>query len=308
MRIDRILVPSDLSATAAEALPPALELARRYGAAIRLVHVLEPIAAPFAEIYAYGSTNAPERDFQARVLEAEGALLKLVAVTPNPHGVKVETRVVGGLVGFEIGEQAKECELIVMSTFGNTGLNRLLLGSIAERVVRLSNVPVLTIRPGARPEAVGLGTVKRVLFPVDLTVQSFAAAPVARELANRFGAELDLLCVGIDPHAIPVSGFVQDYLPGDFYQNAELRTITKMRELAAPNGITPGHGTRFFVRFGTAYKEIVAHATEAPCELIVMSTHGRTGVPRWVIGSVAERVVRLAPCPVLTVRVEHATA
>ncbi len=141
---------------------------------------------------------------------------------------------------------------------------------------------------------------KRILVPIDFSDASRSALEVGADLAKRFGASLTLL------HAYPVPGYT--FPDGSFVASAKMmdelaeqakRHLAEWKEIAA--GL--GHpGAEASTAVGEPAHEILAFAREARTDLIVLGTHGRTGLQHALMGSVAERVVRRAPCPVLTVR------
>jgi len=148
---------------------------------------------------------------------------------------------------------------------------------------------------------------KRVLAPSDFSESSEEALRQACWLAERFGAELHVLHVlteivptGPDPLMMPV-------MPPQFYQDDEDKAHRSLEGVIKPSwGKPPSIKTA--VRWGSAAEAIVDYAAEQAIDLIVISTHGRTGLSHILLGSVAERIVREAPCPVLTIRrrkVEH---
>jgi nucleotide-binding universal stress UspA family protein len=275
-----------------------LKCAQQFGASLRLLHVLEQLAPPFTDLYGYGVAYEPETDFAARTQTAQEEIDKLLAQWPAPPGVAVDRRIVPGLASNEICQQARECQLVVMSTLGRTGVQHLLMGSVAEKVVRFCQTPVLTVHPDGGN---ALDAVHRVLAPSDLSTASLAALPVAIEWAQRFGAEIDFLLVAEDPAQIPTLALHSTLVPQSYYEDMERRTAAKMREVIGKHATIPAR-SRFLVRFGAAYKGILAHAQEEKCQLIVLATHGRSGVSHFFLGSVAERVVRLAKCPVISLR------
>jgi len=142
---------------------------------------------------------------------------------------------------------------------------------------------------------------KRVLAPTDFSESSEEALRQACWLAERFGAELHVLHVlteivptGPDPLMMPV-------MPPQFYQDDENRAQKALEGVIKPSWEKPA-SVKTAVRWGSAAEAIVDYATEQGIDLIVISTHGRTGLSHILLGSVAERIVREAPCPVLTIR------
>jgi nucleotide-binding universal stress UspA family protein len=143
--------------------------------------------------------------------------------------------------------------------------------------------------------------IKRVLAPTDFSPHSERAVRFACDLAARFGAELHLVNVlseiipaGPDPMLMPV-------MPPQFYQESEERATETLRNLLQPAWGKPTAVTTA-VRWGSPVEAIVDYAKEQSIDLIVIATHGRTGLSHVLLGSVAERIVREAPCPVLTIR------
>jgi nucleotide-binding universal stress UspA family protein len=143
--------------------------------------------------------------------------------------------------------------------------------------------------------------IKRVLAPTDFSAHSEKAVRFACGLAERFGAELHLVNVlseiipaGPDPLLMPV-------MPPQFYQENENRAKETLRSLIQPSW---GNPTRLVtaVRWGSPVEAIVDYAQEQQIDMIVIATHGRTGLSHVLLGSVAERIVREAHCPVLTIR------
>lgn len=141
----------------------------------------------------------------------------------------------------------------------------------------------------------------RILAPSDFSDHSAKALRYACGLAERFNAELHLIHVlseivptGPDPLLIPV-------MPPQFYEEDEQRALELLKDVLKPEWGTPTSRTTV-VRWGTPAESIVDYASECGADLLVIATHGRTGLSHVLLGSVAERIVREAPCPVLTVR------
>jgi nucleotide-binding universal stress UspA family protein len=300
-RISRILVPTDFSATSDEALAHARRLAGQLNASLHLVHAFEDpftTAAFAAEMYA----PVPASMREELLRQVQGQLAERL---PDDDRTRLRgtAEVVTGSPAKAIVEYAHTlgADLIVMGTHGRGGMAHLLLGSVAERVVRTAGCPVLTLREA--PQA----PVQRILVPTDFSDTSDAALDTAFLFAAAFGAELQLLHVLDDP-------FVSGGLVPEAYMTEApaLRTamLTEARERLAHRAAAAGetHPPRVDteVLFGHGAKTIAEYAGQRRADLVVMGTHGRTGVAHVLLGSVAERLVRTAPCPVITVR--HARA
>lgn len=145
----------------------------------------------------------------------------------------------------------------------------------------------------------------RILHPTDFSDNSNAALGYACELAEKFGAELHLLNViqTLAMAAPPYDGMAG----GDFYETLRRQADEQLAGLPASQTAYGGEVVRE-IRDGRPFLEIIRYARERDIDLIVMATHGRTGIEHLLIGSVAENTVRKAPCPVLTVPVRTAQA
>ena len=147
------------------------------------------------------------------------------------------------------------------------------------------------------PSADGLA---RILVPTDFSAGAERAWVVARQLASRLGAELILIHVLVETPLFSEGPFTMKQARHVF-DAARAWAVKALGEWTA-NAATAGLSARWVVRSGTPYEEIVGAATQERADLIVIGTHGRGGLDRALLGSVADRVVRLAPCPVVTVR------
>lgn len=274
LSIRRILYPTDQSPSAARAYTWAARLAAGLGAELHAVHVVEP------------GLEAGER----RVEPGE-----LVPGAP-PAGVSLQRRVVHGEgAAAEIVRycQAEDIDLVVMGTGSRSGLRRLLVGSVAEQVVREAPCPVMTVPLRAPAEAV-----ERVLAAVDFSAFSQMTLRHASAFAAFYGARLDVVHV-LQEVTIP-SAYGPELAPmvTPALEQRSREVLDELVQSLGPLDIP----IQTHVGFGYPASEILHFANEYTVDLIVMSTHGLTGLEHFLIGSVAEKVVRKAPCPVLTVR------
>jgi universal stress protein A len=143
--------------------------------------------------------------------------------------------------------------------------------------------------------------IRTILAPTDFSAHAEGALRYACGLAGRLGATLhllhalpDVVPVGPDPMLVPT-------FPPEYYQEAEARSLESLRR-AIPPGCDRPEQVKMAVRWGDPVDAVVAYASERHIDLIVIATHGRTGLSHVLLGSVAERIVREAPCPVLTIR------
>jgi nucleotide-binding universal stress UspA family protein len=189
-------------------------------------------------------------------------------------------------------------DLIVIGTHGRRGLGHLLLGSIAEEVVRSSPFPVLTVRELETPK--GPEKTERILAPVDFSDYSRRAVLRAKEIASDYGARLQLLHVveqPVYPSFYPIGESPSPSFPS--LQTIEAKARDEMESMLKEGPIVP---TETHVIEGRAARDILKFAESNSTDLIVISTHGLSGFKHMLIGSVAEKVARQAPCPVLTVK------
>jgi nucleotide-binding universal stress UspA family protein len=298
--IRNILVPIDFSKMSIQAIKTASRLARRFAASIHLAHV-----RPFD--YAGFSAPAPPIvpfSFMPYEQDAERGVARELNALAREYGVSAPTcHVLSGAPPFdEICRVAQRipADLIVMPTHGRTGLKHVFLGSTAEKIVRHSPCPVLVTRGNALQSKNGSRfTIKTILVPVDFSSCSRDGLRYAIGFANEFGAKI------IVQHATYL-GYIYSSEGNAIYdvramqETARENAERQMRELV--------HTVKFGrVKFGTVLTEgspvldICAFAKDRDADLIITSTHGLTGFKHVLIGSIAEQVVRHAPCPILVV-------
>jgi nucleotide-binding universal stress UspA family protein len=276
MELSRILSPVDFSDLSAHALRYAFMLAR-CGNARLVVAYAESFSTP--PYFTKSQVEELKRQLRDSFREAESALRRFVDVELDSEAASAtEVRVVEAMPVDGIRQVAQEAkaDLIVMGTHGRSGVNRLMLGSVTERLLRESEIPVLAVRGDT---AATMAPPKTVLCPVNNTPAAREALSMAAYLARCFGGNVVALHVkegraeqGIDD----LCAWVPD----------EVRSHCTIRELT---------------REGEAAEEIVSLAKAVPCDLLVIGARHRRFFDSTVLGSTTARVVRHAPCPVLTV-------
>ncbi len=294
---ERILVPLDGSQLAEVVLPYAEELAGRLGSEVTLLSVSE---SDETDRYHEALTYIM-RMVEPTKQGAERNLGKLVA-----KEVKVDSRTLVGHPADEIVDYAGKADigLIVMATHGRSGIKRLALGSVAEKVVRTAKQPVALIRAkGARPDVREKGILNKALVPLDGSKESEAAIPYIEELASRLKGEVVLFQVLAPTHYVS-AGETATQVPYTVEEMKPLKVsagdyLKKVAGRLEGKGIT----TRSEVRVGSAAEEIIKLADELYVDMVAMSTHGRSGVSRWAFGSVADKVLHAGNTPLLLVRV-----
>jgi nucleotide-binding universal stress UspA family protein len=301
-KIQKILVPLDFSPPSVEALDYAVSMAKQFHAAIHLVHVYPPDEAssvPGAGHLLLRSAEAVERLNE----ELTGIHRKHVREF-RPENCHIR----GGRPYQEIVRVAREidADLIVLATRGHSGLKHLLLGSTAERVVRSAPCPVLVVRKRkqkSKPDSKAFA-IRTILVPTDFSQCSLAGTEYAAFLARKFGAILRLFhamypytnYVFVDRAGVRLSGLAEAVEETARQEMNALKQMDFLRGLIVEADLLPG----------PAVDEICTAAGSPDIDLIVTSTHGRTGLKHALIGSVAEHVVRYAERPVLVVPSRHA--
>ena len=303
--IDRILCPVDFSDASQFALAPAVTLATEFGAELVLAHVLD---YPYPHVGPVVQGFDIEDYYSAMERTAEEQLQDLVDDDARKFAT-VRAVVRRGSAFREILRLAEEemPDMLVLPTHARTGLDHVLWGSVAEKIVRMAPCPVMTVSPRQQqPKAFGA---QRVLLATDFSKGSEHALETAVSLARHYRAELILVHVvtvwDYDP-ANPDWRFPP--LPADHVNEIELQGKQRLEDRGADVATDGLRVKTLLVRGFDPGLEIVRTADEEGADVIVMSTHGRTGVSHLVIGSTAEKVVRYASCPVLTVKRDAASA
>jgi nucleotide-binding universal stress UspA family protein len=276
--VERVLVPTDGSDCAHAAVAYARDVAATYGADL---HVLSVVDSRPLESAVHLDELRAERE--SMVHETHEAL------APD-DGLGTEVVRVG-VPHEEVVTYVEEADvdLVVMGTHGRTGLGRVLLGSVAEMVVRTSPVPVLTVPEDASRDQPVFET---VLVATDGSDGAERAADRAVDLAATYDASLRALSV-VNPVTMGVD--VRSGAVAELLTEAAEEAVAAVAERADAAGVT----AETAVEYGQAGTVITEAAADA--DLVVVGTHGRTGLGRALLGSVAERVVRTSPVPVLTV-------
>jgi len=298
MKIKRILFPTDFSECAEQALPQAIYFSTRSQAELHLLHVMvlhedDPHNPEhqFPDIVEVASSlngeAEAEADIHIDISTAEGLIVK-----------KIQSR--GIAAAPVIVDYAKEndIDLIVMGTHGRRGWRYMLLGSVADEVLRTSSCPVLSVR---QRDASRAGAIRRILVPVDFSGPAKKALGYAKKIATIYQAELQLLHI------------IEEVIHPSFYASSKHSVFDNMPDLEARSKQELEHlleqveGPRtpasLHVVKGRAAPAIVNFADQNDSDLIVIATHGLTGFQHIILGSVTEKVVSMAPCPVFTVKI-----
>lgn len=276
----KIAVLFDFSWTARQALEWAVHLASRFGSSLSAIHAL-----PRQE-------TQPETELRIRT-EIDLKLQRLGDARP-PASVSVHVhpgRTVDTLIA---AIEADRPDLVVLGTHGQTGLLHVLLGSVAEKIIRHSPSPTLVVKRG------GKWPPRSLLIPVSFEDAAYEESLLAAsELRGALGVSVELIHVTEPPQVISYVPEAVIALP-PFDPDAAVTTgLAKLREIASR------HATLSLVPHavvGQAAHQICLAAARTGADMILMPTHGLAGAARWLLGSVTEQVIRHAPCSVLSFR------
>ncbi|OFW13418.1 MAG: hypothetical protein A3H29_16850 [Acidobacteria bacterium RIFCSPLOWO2_02_FULL_67_21] len=300
IEIRRILCPVDFSECSRHAFDYAAAIARWYGSAITMLYVqpLVPLAA-----VAPGAPAFPAYVMTAAERSALIAGMRRLAEGEAGANPVVDYQVAEGSVGVEILALAEKlsCDLMVMGTHGRSGFDRLLLGSVTERILRKAACPVLVVPPRA-PDAVPLAPVfRRILCAVDFSDCSLKALDFAISLAEEADARLTVL------HVVEFMPEEEEVLTGTPDTVRKFVAETEAERRRRLDALVPGAVRSYCtveteMARGKPGRAILRVAAERAADLIVLGVHGRGAADLAVFGSTTQHVVRAAACPVLTLR------
>ena len=271
----KILIPTDGSDNTSGAIGYAIDLARQTGAEVTALSV--------KDITNY-ATIPGEPDVESPLYQVCEAAVRGVVEAAAAQGVRAEGMVVSGIPKRDIVEVSKEHDLVVMGTVGRTGVPHLLLGSVADQVIRRATCPVIVVRAGGTSAF----RCERMLMATDGSDSSSSAIAHGLRLAKAFQASVTALSVS-DPSGRTVE-------PSD--------NGTRMADTAVNNVVEEGR------KLGVMVEPLVVTGSSADVivdmsmrhDILVMGTHGRSGLAHFRLGSVAEKVIRNARCPVMIVK------
>lgn len=288
MRFQKILCPTDFSPGSQQAMRVAARLATESNAELVLVHSWYIPAVAFAD-FAF-----PRDAIEQLAQDAERGLASALRDAKLLGVERVTAKLVNGLPWQDIVDVADKeaCDLIVIGTHGRTGLKRILLGSVAEKVIRHAPCSVLAVRPDSR-----LTPFVHALCPTDFSESANHAVELAAEITTP-NAAITLLHVIELPVAIsgemPVLGLEREL---------DQRACEALKECAARLEASSKKLATQCSRLGYPGAQVLALLDKDPSiDIVVMGSHARTGIGRAILGSVAEKVARHARCPVLVTR------
>jgi nucleotide-binding universal stress UspA family protein len=286
VKFQNILLATDFSGSANQAVAYAVGMARSFGAKLYAMHVQEPInyALPPESWQSLELTRELEIDFLYEAVRRECPEIK-------PHVVMGEGRVWRAV---EDAVTKHEIDLVVVGTRGRTGIGKALLGSVAEEILRHASCPVLTIGPRVCHDGRRRGKMASILFATDFGAASLKAAPVAVSLAEEHQSKLTVL------HVVDSREANEMTTPSDFGESCE----RQLRALV-PDDAAMWCQPQYVVRSGVPAEKILEEAKSREADLVVLGVHNPEGVPgaasHLPIATV-HNVIAHAEAPVLTVR------
>jgi nucleotide-binding universal stress UspA family protein len=286
-----VLVPTDGSAEAAAAARHAVVLAEMFDSEIHVLGVADE--RPESRVRAVlGAGDDRREELERAATETVSSVAEIVRDASIPCRTAVEYGVPHEEIRTYVDRNG--ISLVAMGTHGRSGLDRLLLGSVTERTVRTSDVPVLTVRQdpadGAAPD--------RVLIPTDGSDPAAVAVDHGIAIADRCDATVHALSV-VDIGALASAYEVGPAVP-DMIEEMQAeceRAVDEIAERCDARGVDAVTA----IRQGIPVQEIHDYTDEIDASLVAMGTHGRTGLERHLVGSVTERTIRMSDVPVLTV-------
>ena len=301
-----VLVPLDGSELSEQAVPFAMALAGD-GGRVTLLQALpdaEPLRKPF------GAITMTEEEVEQMLdnLASEDlarAEKNWASAAPN---VTITKKTVAGDAASVILETADQenADLIAMASTGRGAIGRLTLGSVADRVVRTAEKPVLVVRGFDAPTSRSLPEINRVVVPLDGSDRAMLAVPVAATVAKQLRASVELLTAVDMPQVVsPAMAYGPAFSP-EFYAELEeesTRNANAHLDEAVAEFEKVGVTAAKHVMLGSAVASIIDFTKHG--DVVVMTSRGQGGFKRWFLGSVAEKLIRDAPAPVLLVPSHH---
>jgi nucleotide-binding universal stress UspA family protein len=286
----KILVPTDFSELSFKAFEAADYYAELFDGTITPFHAYIPLSEMDSFYYTgvglsgHVDYDQIEKTVSDRLTEVSRAHANIKRLNPPLLGV--------GNPAHAIADAAKEFDLVVLTTHGRTGFSRFLMGSVAEKALRLTNIPVMVVE-----EKSSIKKIERILVTTDFSENSFKAFNHAVEIAKATGAQIDLVNIlmreGFDTDAV-IEADVK--LRDKELTNLVNTYFAEVKDQAHP---------RTIVTFKSVHEAIAHESRENKHDLVVIATIGRTGLDYLMLGSTAASVVRHVSAPVLSVNPKH---
>ncbi len=296
----KILCATDFSEYSEYAVRYASAFSKISGGSIDCVHVVEGgFVTDSSMDGAYVSSVYLQRSLDAIKVAAKKELEQFIQ---KEHflGVDMTPHLREGHAAAEIVKLAGDigADLLIIATHGRSGLERLMFGGTCDKLLRLSKIPVLAIKHPEHEalEKDGSLKVERILCPLDFSEFSHSTLPLATELARQFGSTIVLA------HVVDTRFDYPEWTAQVSVNASEQLTNAAQEDLEGLASEMAGVNTEVYVTTGTPHRALIEKIKEDSIDLVIIATHGRKGLAHALLGSVTEKVVRAASCPVLTVR------
>jgi nucleotide-binding universal stress UspA family protein len=290
--MNTILVPTDFSETANKALKVAVELSKKHGSKLILLHMLEIskhllpdnmiLTNDVQPSNLTHSDDLPEAIFYMKLAQKRFADIREL---PFMEGVDYQEAVQNHIDFKGVIETAKkhEADLLIMGSHGTSGIEEIFVGSNTEKIVRYSDIPVLVIKDGNEHFKL-----ENVVFASDFTDEAVSPFKKASSLFSALGAKIKLVYVNT---------------PGDYFMSSP-EMLTKVKSFLNKSGNTELVDGVTFVSDYTVEKGILNFASQNEIDAIAVATHGRTGISHFLSGSITEDIANHSTKPVVTFRIE----
>lgn len=301
IEMKRILCPIDFSDFSRHALDHALVLARWYDSEITVFHAYAIPVPPvlFSGVPVPPPLEPPPQRIHEQVM---GELIRFTdAAKVSGVPLCLEARACGAAHGILDAAKSLPADLIVMGTHGRAGLDRFVLGSVTEKVLRKALCPVLTVPPPVLEAPAQVPVLfERILCPIDFSDSSMKALTYALSLAQE--ADAQLLVVHVVEALPQHDEETYEHFDLSTYEKTLAEDARERLQTAVPDEARTWCRPEAFVGTGKAYREILRVARERDAHVIVMGVHGRNPIDLMLFGSTTNQIVRRATCPVLTLR------
>jgi len=288
MELKKILVGLDLDVSSRQVLETTAFLSRAFGSRVCLLHVIEGITPQ----------RITEDFFESVRAAAELSMKRAAETLDSETAKKTETIVTHGHAFAAIIKKAREekADLICIGARRKEGLAEVILGGTAQKIVRKAPCPVLVVK-GRKPVQFN-----HILVPVDFSEPSKQSLAGAIDFARSLGSKITVLNV-VEPVMLPYGGFAEAYVPPVMPQK-ELKTARSDLKTFLQSIQFRGVPYESKIRRGRVTDTIRRFVKSSQIDLVVMGTHGRTGLPHALLGSTTENALRAVRCPLLTIRPE----
>jgi nucleotide-binding universal stress UspA family protein len=292
-----ILIPIDFSESSSKVIQYGFFFAERFKAKLKFLHALIPMEDFFENAQSFG-------EYQKMIAKREVQISEKFQIYQNEarkRGIKANSVIVRGFsesdsISHFLSENM--FDLVFVGTRGRSHTRQTVMGSIAESIVRISPVPVLTV-----PENVGFDSVKKILVPLDFSLHSLNTLEIAASLADTFQSQIFFYhVIEQGDHPSIYSSGIESVFEVD--PNLKMKVLEHMQAFVfdyVPQKLVGD----YIITEGKPHKCIVDYAAANDIDLIVIATHGLSGLEYLLMGSTAEKVVRWSECPNLLVKNVH---